>query len=138
MLDFLLRAAEIAAPKEANKKFDKRGFWLGCVGIRYDGVRVESKNIAMISKSSDEYERNPHIHAEGRTLKKMGKGGIIYVARVSKIERNLVMARPCPACQILIRAHRIEKVYYTVNNTQYGILDIPSNSDYVITCLWTI
>lgn len=119
MLKLLHQAALIALPSTDT---DYRDFWLGCVGIREDGVIVSAKNGAADFRASvKRHQLLPTSHAEGRLLRKLGGGGIIYVARVSKKDESLAMARPCNICQVKIRAAKTIKVYYSINETQYGV-----------------
>lgn len=131
MLPSLVQAAQIAIP---NNDSDLRKFWLGAVGIRDDGVTVSAKNGAITYSTSVEYYNlNPHSHAEGRLLRKLGKNGVVYVARVSKGDGNMAMARPCHMCQIRLRSAKVKKVYYTINNSQYGVWYPESDTDRVYT-----
>lgn len=118
MLDLLLFAAKIALPDDDK---DWRGFWIGAVGIRKDGTMVFSKNGAFYSSTVDDYQAIPSVHAEGRVLRKMDFGGTLYVARVARKDRSLQMAMPCIMCRTQIKSRRIKKVYYTINNTQFGV-----------------
>jgi cytidine deaminase len=119
MLDFLYQAAQIALPSVDK---DYRDYWLGCVGIREDGVIVYSKNGAVEFRASvKSYQLHSTSHAEGRVLRKLGRAGTVYVARVSKKDGSLAMARPCGMCQIKLRAAKTLKVYYTINDNQYGV-----------------
>lgn len=132
MLPLLLAASKIALPTD---KSDKRNFWLGAVGIRNDGVSVSSKNGASAFSSSMEvYQLNPNSHAEGRLLRKMGKYGIVYVARVSRKDRSLAMARPCSMCQNLLKSSKVTKVFYTIDDHHYGIWQPHKNCDKIIEC----
>jgi deoxycytidylate deaminase len=129
-------AGKIARP---NNDTDKRSYWLAAIGIRSDGVLVSAKNGSiqhMFSKSLDPdlSEKSCEYHAEGRALRKMDKGGILYVSRVSRKDGSFVMARPCYLCQSKIRFKKIEKVYYTINNEQYGIFDVKTGTDRVYNC----
>lgn len=76
----------------------------------------------------------PASHAEGRVLRKLGKGGTIFVSRVQKKDGSLAMAMPCPMCQIRIKSFKAIKVYYTINPDQYGIWDVKRDSHRV--CDW--
>lgn len=118
MLELLKQAGKIALPTVDD---DPRNFWLGCIGIRNDGVRVYGRNGAVFSTTVDNYQLMPNSHAEGRVLRKLGKGGIIYVSRIAKKERQFAMARPCGMCQTRLKSQGIERVYYTINPNQYGI-----------------
>jgi tRNA(Arg) A34 adenosine deaminase TadA len=132
MLPLLLSAAELAVP-HFNK--DPRNFWLGAVGLREDGASVYSRNGAVsYSASVEAYHLNPNSHAEGRLLRKLGKNGIVYVARVFRKDRTLAMARPCGMCQTRLRAFNVEKVYYTIDNNHYGIWYPKKDKDKIIEC----
>lgn len=128
MFDYLELAARISLPTDDN---DPRNFWLGCVGVRRDGVIVSAKNGAVLASANYNYQLIPNSHAEGRTLRKLGKRGTLYVARVSKKTRSYAMARPCGVCQIRIRASNVDKVVYTINENQYGIWYPNSDTDKV-------
>ena len=118
MLDMLLLAAKIAVP---NKDNDPREYWLAAIGIREDGTFVCSKNGAVHSTSVVGYRLIPSSHAEGRVIRKMDVGGIIYVARVLRRDRSLCSAKPCKMCSILIKSKGIEKVYYSIIEIYYFI-----------------
>jgi tRNA(Arg) A34 adenosine deaminase TadA len=123
----LQQAALIARPTSEN---DPRSFWLGCIGIREDGVAVSSKNGAVEFQTTIEnYQLVPSSHAEGRVLRKLGKGGIMFVARVSRKDGSLAMARPCGMCQVRLRSFKVKKVFYTINDTQYGVWYPDSDTD---------
>jgi len=79
------------------------------------------KNGAFYSSAVDDYQAVPAVHAEGRVLRKMDFGGTLYVARVARKDQSLQMARPCGMCQVKIKSKGIKKVYYTINNTQFGV-----------------
>lgn len=127
--DMLQFAAKIAIPAIDN---DPRNFWLGAVGVRRDGAMVCSRNGAAIhADGMFDNQVISSVHAEGRVLRKLGKGGIIYVARVSKLTKKLAMARPCGFCQAAISAMNVKKVYYSINEHQYGVWDLTTDTDKV-------
>ena len=127
MIELLRQAALVSLPSSDN---DNRNFWLGCIGIRDDGALVSSKNGAVeFSSTVENYQLVPSSHAEGRVLRKLGKGGIIYVSRVSRKDRSYAMARPCPMCQVRLKAFDVKKVFYTINNIQYGVWYPDSDTD---------
>lgn len=127
MLDLLHQATLIALPSSDD---DHRAFWLGCIGIREDGVQVASKNGAVaFSTTVESYQLVPSSHAEGRVLRKLGKNGTMYVARVSRKDRTLAMARPCGMCQVRLKAFNVKKVFYTINSEQYGVWMPDSDTD---------
>jgi cytidine deaminase len=127
MIRMLRMAAEIALPHDP---MDLRNFWLGCIGIRQDGAMVSSRNgAAEHSTSVKHYQLVPSAHAEGRVLRKLGWGGTIFVARVSRKDRSLAMARPCGMCQVRLKAFNVKKVYYTINPDQYGLWNPITDTD---------
>lgn len=132
MLDLLIEAAKAAVVGSDSN--DKRNFLLGAIGIRKDGVSVSARNGAVISSSYENYRIIGDAHAECRVIKKMGKGGVLYVARVLKKDGSLAMSRPCGMCRLRIQAAEVQKVYYTINPQQYGVLDIVNDTDWVYTC----
>lgn len=130
MLDLLHQAAQIALPSTDK---DYRDYWLGCIGIRTDGVQVSAKNgAAAFHTTVKSCHLLPESHAEGRVLRKLGGGGEVFVARVSKKDGSFAMARPCKMCQIKLRAAKVVKVYYTIDNDTYGIWLPNSNTDKII------
>jgi len=121
-------AAGVALPTNPN---DMRRFWLGCVGIRNDGATVSSKNGAtQFSSHIENYQLLPHSHAEGRILRKIGKGGTLYVARVSRKDRSLKLAAPCGMCSVLIRSAKVERVFYSIDDISYGLWFPHSNKTF--------
>lgn len=124
-------AAKIALPVIDN---DKRSFYLGCVGIRNDGVIVSARNGAV--EFSDTIKVNqliPSSHAEGRVLRKLGKRGTMFVSRVAKGTKKLAMSCPCGLCQVRIKAFDVKRVYYTINEFQYGIWNVKLDEHKVFT-----
>lgn len=119
MHKMLQMAAGVALPTIEN---DTRNFWLGAVGIRQDGVIITARNgIAAHSTKVKDYQLQPNSHAEGRALRKLGKYGTLYVARVLRKDNSYAMARPCKMCRTRLAAAKIDKVYYTIDNEHYGV-----------------
>lgn len=133
MLKLIEMAAKIALPTEYAS--DRRGFFIGAVGIREDGALVSAKNGAVEFEGTVEnYQLIPNAHAEPRVIRKMGKRGTLYVARVLKGTKSLAMSRPCIICLPFLRAFQVQKCYYSINDYQYGILDVEKEFDRVIFC----
>jgi tRNA(Arg) A34 adenosine deaminase TadA len=128
MLEMLRLAAKVAMP---TNDIDRRNFLLGCIGIRKDGVLVSAKNGATeYYDTVPYYHLIPNSHAEGRVLRKLGSGGLLYVARVSKKDYcSLAMARPCDMCAVRIKAARVKKVYYSINEECYGLWSPQEDTD---------
>jgi tRNA(Arg) A34 adenosine deaminase TadA len=112
-------AAKAALPTDEN---DARNFLVGAAGRRADGATVFARNGATFSSEIESYRTIPQAHAEVRLLRKLGVGGTVWVARVSRKDGGLVMARPCDMCQVFLRSKRVRKAYYSVSECQYGIL----------------
>ncbi len=127
MIDMIRLAGKVAMPSD---KMDRRNFYLGCIGIRKDGVLVSAKNGATeYYDTVPYYNLIPNSHAEGRCLRKLGKGGILYVARIAKKDHALAMSRPCDMCQVRIAAAKVKKVYYSINEEYYGLWLPQENTD---------
>lgn len=115
----LTMAGGAALPTDDN---DHRHFYIGCVGVREDGVVVASKNGATkFSSIVAHYELLPNSHAEGRVLRKLGRNGTLYVARVARKDGSFAMSRPCRMCQNRIKSAGVKKVYYSISDNQYGL-----------------
>ena len=104
-----------AAKRVAFNGDSKRKFKLGAIGIRQDGAIVSACNLPDRAPS-------PHAHAEARVLKKLGRGGTIYVVRILS-DGSFANARPCKTCQMLMRSHNVVKCYYSINDCEYGVLE---------------
>lgn len=117
MLHYLKEAAKIATIEE----YYKRNFLLGCVGIRRDGAIVSAKNGAVISSTFDQYRIISDAHAECRVLRKLGKGGVLYVSRVLKKDGTYAMAKPCKVCSARIQHAKVQKVFFTIDQEHYGV-----------------
>lgn len=130
MLKLIEMAAKIALPSDYVS--DRRGFFIGAVGIREDGALVSAKNGAVEFEGTVEnYQLIPNAHAEPRVIRKMGKRGTLYVARVLKGTKSFAMSRPCIICLPFLRAFQVKKCYYSINDYQYGVLDVAKDTDRV-------
>lgn len=127
----MLMALEVAMT--ANPIRDWRNFYLAAIGVRKDGVIVKSQNGAIYAGCLKRFVRLGNSHAECRVLRKMDWGGVIYVARVLKQDFSIGMASPCEMCRIKIKSKGISKVYYTINEHQYGVWDVVNDRDTVYT-----
>ncbi|NDB84787.1 MAG: hypothetical protein EB127_19080 [Alphaproteobacteria bacterium] len=134
MLDMLDLAAEYAGL--GNNENDTRSFYLGAVGCRTDNRIVHAKNLSVIDRSIDQsraYRKSIQAHAEYRLTRKLGFGATVYVARVARGTKEFAMARPCELCQAVLRSYRVEKVYYSINENQFGIWFPKTDKDRVYT-----
>lgn len=91
------------------------------------GCAIESGGrIISTGKNASEIKQpklNPYsTHAEIDALKKAGDkaiGAKLYVVRLTAAGR-LANSKPCVRCQVSIRAAGIRKVYYTINDREWG------------------
>jgi len=105
------------AEKVAMLKNDQRIHRIGAIGIRADGVLVAAPN-------APAPDVTPAVHAEARLSRKLDKGATVYVARVSNDRTfRYKLARPCPSCQNHLRKKRVERVYYTISDNEYGVME---------------
>lgn len=98
----------------AKKREDRRTFFVGAIAIRKDGVMVKARNEAT-------HEPMPACHAEARVCKKIDVGSTVFVAR-AMANGCLALAKPCKRCQAILRSHKVNKVHYSVSDTEYGTL----------------
>lgn len=117
----ILNFFEIAA-RTATSKDDRRSFFLGAIGIRNDGVMVRSLN-------SPTENKNRMAHAECKLCRKLDYYAEVYVARVRMDTYKFAMARPCSACYKTLKTKKVKKIFYTINENQYGILNLISNKE---------
>lgn len=91
-----------------------RHYRLGAVGIRTDGAIVTASNIP---------NRQPeaHAHAETRLVRKLDWGSTVYVVRIRR-DGSLALARPCRRCQSAMRLRGVWSCYYSINDTEYGVI----------------
>lgn len=113
-MELLNLAAEVARAQRKNRK--DRTFFFGAVGVRKDGLIVQSTNLSA-------KEVSPPSHAEARLCKLLASGATVYVARVLA-DGTWAMAKPCPRCESRLRNKRVKRVYYTISDREYGVLEL--------------
>jgi tRNA(Arg) A34 adenosine deaminase TadA len=113
MLPLLLLAAKVANP--SIDRFRKA--ILGCVVVRSDGAVVSSRN----GSTPMPWGTSPTCHAERKAIRKSDYGATLYVARVKKTG-EIAMAKPCEACMNALRSKKVKKIYYTINDQEYGVI----------------
>lgn len=91
-----------------------KAFTLAAVGVRADGANVVSVNGWNV-------DVEPKHHAEGRVVRKLDVGAVLYIARVKK-DGTVAMAKPCPACQALLRSRRVSEVHFTIDEGSWGTM----------------
>lgn len=103
-----------AARNAIGKTTHRRDSIHGAVGVRNDGAIVNSKNLPTQVK-------NPKVHAEYLLCRKIDSESIVYVVRLNR-KGQYTNSRPCVNCQIAMRQKGVKKCYYTINETEYGIM----------------
>jgi deoxycytidylate deaminase len=78
----------------------------------------------VIGINSPTKEPERRCHAEYKAAKKMDQGGIMYVARVLQSDGTFAMSRPCRNCLKVLKSKRIKKVYYTISNNEFGVINL--------------
>jgi deoxycytidylate deaminase len=111
------RYFELAA-KAATKKKDTREHLLGAVGIRSDGALVSACNGSV--RGAGKFGPS---HAEVRLSRKLDVGSTVFVCRVAGFG-NWLLSKPCPNCERTLRNRGIKRVYYTISNSEYGVMDL--------------
>jgi tRNA(Arg) A34 adenosine deaminase TadA len=109
---YYLRKAADAASRERD---DPRCHAHGALAIRDDKTIVFAKN-------GFSQQKQPESHAERRVLRKCDKGSIVFVVRIRK-NFEMGMSRPCPMCDAAMRVRGVKRVYYSISNSEYGVID---------------
>lgn len=119
------QAADIAVRHPRDRRY-----FLGALCKRADGVWVAGVNGRSVY---------PELggHAEIRLLKKVDRAEEIYVARVLKggldgrgksagreRKKSYGLAKPCEGCEIRLMQRGVKRVYYTINDDEYGMMEI--------------
>ncbi len=95
---------ELAA-KVSRLKDDSRTYFHGAVGLRRDGVLVAASN-------GNPRAPEPKHHCEYRLLRKLGKGGTVFLVRTLQ-DGTWADTTPCSHCQNALKARGVKKVYFT-------------------------
>ena len=95
---------ELAA-KVSRLKDDSRTYYHGAVGLRRDGVLVAASN-------GNPHSPEPKHHCEYRLLRKLGKGGTVFLVR-TLADGTWADTTPCIHCQKALIAREVKAVYYT-------------------------
>lgn len=101
---------------ERGDKAVRRQYRLGAVGIRSDGVIVTSNNVPC-------RQQQKSAHAEARLARKLNHDSVVFVARILRSGIR-VNARPCLNCQKILTRRGITRVYYTISDSEYGVLNL--------------
>lgn len=109
-------AAEVAKHCRSKKTYR-----VGAVAVRNrDNVIVKAFNGMTIAPCGS-------AHAEARVLRKAGLEATLYVARVTRKDGTLVLARPCDKCFQLLKGYRIKRCVYSISENSYGVIEYRNN-----------
>jgi hypothetical protein len=113
-----IKAMLILAALRASARRDPRKFRVGAVGFAH---RHSSKPILASNLPVQGCARAPRSHAEARLAHKVARGTTVFVARVNP-RGDWALAKPCARCTALLWARKIERVFYTIGPSNYGVL----------------
>ncbi len=110
----ITRHFALAAKAACKETTHRRKALIGAVGVRNDGAVVSAKNLPNPNL-------NPRVHAEYLLCRKLDDNAVVFVVRLTRtgVYGN---SRPCIHCQIAMRQKGIKKCYYTINETEYGVM----------------
>lgn len=111
MLARLHQAAGLSLTGQESRKYH-----FGAIGIRRDGAIVTATNGGIAGA------RCPTVHAEFRISRKLDVSSVVFVARTNH-KGTLCLARPCKNCQLFMKHRGMAKCYYTINDTEYGVIE---------------
>ncbi len=97
-----------------HRRRDGRAYSLAAVGERRDGAVVSAINGWATAPDS-------RWHAECKCLRKLGVGGVLYVARVRK-DGSVGNARPCRGCQLMLRFSET-RAFFTIDERTWGCVE---------------
>jgi len=111
MLKMLERAAGLSLTGQSDRKYR-----FGAIGIRSDGATVYATNGGIAGAQC------PSAHAESRLSRKLDVSSVVFVARTLRSSGAVSMARPCLGCQLAMKHRGVFKVYYTINDREFGCI----------------
>ncbi len=89
---------------------------MAATAIRRDQTRVAATNGGAVGCIQLD------AHAEARLARKLDYGSVVYVARTLK-NGEIAMARPCARCYAVLKAKGVARIYYTINEKEYGVCE---------------
>lgn len=104
-------AADISRLKD-----DGRTYFHGAVGVRRDGVLVAAYN-------GNPKTPTPPAHAEARLLRKLGKGGFVFVVR-TLADGTWANSLPCVDCYNALKARGVVCCWYSNSHGSFSVLPI--------------
>ena len=121
MVEMIQKAAKIASRRQPG---DKRRYLIAAVGITPEGRIYHARNLAYHFMECDQYSFRPEAsaHAEFKLARALPRGSTVYVARVLR-NGELAMAKPCVTCQMALKSKQVRKVYYSIDDKAYGVME---------------
>ena len=104
------------ASKVAANGDELRQYRLAAVGIRSDGVVVTSCNTRCRQPQKE-------AHAETRLARKLNRNSVVFVVRILR-NGDLASARPCFNCQTALRRRGVGRIYYSISESEYGVMQL--------------
>jgi tRNA(Arg) A34 adenosine deaminase TadA len=78
-------------------------------------------------------DEHASVHAEVHAILQIRRkidlrGCVMYVAR-RMFNGSTAMARPCPMCQKALQDHGIKRVFYTIDDDTYAVMNVRTLTD---------
>jgi tRNA(Arg) A34 adenosine deaminase TadA len=136
---------KIAHEFALNHEFDsKLGYNLCCVLVRGGSIVSVGYNsitrnsfVDYLSSKDPNFREKPfrNRHSEMSSILNVRNkidltGCKAYVVR-TKASGGVGMARPCSLCQVALQRYGIKRAYYTINDNEFGVMNMQRNSDCV-------
>lgn len=110
---------------QSSERDQRKSFLLASIGIRKDGAMVRAVNSGAFLPTID-------AHSEWRLCKRLDLGTKeVYVARIRLLNGEFAMARPCDQCYRALWRKRVEKIYYTISQKEFGCIDFIRDTEVI-------
>ena len=127
--------------KNDNEIFSQRNkYAVGSMALDINGNIIAvsfnsyKKTHPMMKELASKTDRKEaiYLHAEvGSIIKAKGQAKTLIVARLSA-KGDVALARPCPICQMAIKAASIEEVFYTNNEGELVLFNQDRDEEEII------
>lgn len=121
-------------PRKLESAISLARRWIGRSGKAYSlaAVGVRSDGATVISVNGWNTDVEPKHHAEGRVIRKLDVGSTIFVARIKK-DGTVGMAKPCPACQNILKSRKVHEVHFTIDEESWGTMNLIEGTEKIRT-----
>lgn len=107
-------------------------FKIGAILARKSKIISESFNNAKkthkIAYWNKDNPQDATIHAEIGALinvpKNISSKCDLYIARYRSSDNSICLAKPCDMCLSVIKSMMVKRVYYTISEHEYGVIDL--------------